>query len=115
MLGSILTGDVIGLYTLRRRYWVAVTKLIEASSSWFLKISCIYVSFVSGGSLECGSDTPSAEALVGWLLEHQDLHVTELSEDSESLPSIEGFSDSDSMSDEFEDLEGAFGEVKIFF
>ena len=39
--------------------------------------------------------------------------MAELSEDSESLPSIEGFSDSDSMSDEFEDLEGAFGEVKF--
>ncbi len=62
--------------------------------------------------MECGADTPSAEALVGWLLEHQELHVAELSDDSESLPSIEGFSDSDSMSDDFEDLEGAFGEVR---
>ncbi len=65
----------------------------------------------AGGSLDGSSEAPSAEALVGWLLEHQELHVTEISDDSESLPSIEGFSDSDSMSDEFEDLEGAFGEV----
>ena len=66
---------------------------------------------LSGGSVECGSDTPSAEALVGWLLEHQELHVAELSDDSESLPSIEGFTDSDSVSEDFEDMEGAFGEV----
>ena len=70
---------------------------------------------LAGGSVECGSDTPSAEALVGWLLEHQELHVAELSEDSESLPSIEGFTDSDSMSDDFEDMEGAFGEVHTNF
>ena len=48
---------------------------------------------------------------MGWLLEHQELHVAELSDDSESLPSIEGFTDSDSMSEDFEDMEGAFGEV----
>ena len=37
--------------------------------------------------------------------------MAELSDDSESLPSIEGFTDSDSMSEDFEDMEGAFGEV----
>ena len=57
-----------------------------------------------GGSLAPGGDTPNAEALVSWLLEHQELQIPELS-DSDSLSDIEGFSDSDSFSDEFEDLD----------
>ncbi len=66
----------------------------------------------SGGSLAPGSEMPSAETLVGWLLEHTELQITDLS-DSDSLSSIEGFSDSDSMSDDYDDLEGAFGEVIV--
>ncbi|XP_022244118.1 E3 ubiquitin-protein ligase HERC2-like isoform X2 [Limulus polyphemus] len=44
--------------------------------------------------------TPSAEALVSWLLEHQD-QVVDLSDD-ESFTSFEGFSDSDSFSEDME-------------
>ena len=55
---------------------------------------------------------PSAESLVGWLLEHQEVQVTELS-DSDSLSSVDALSDSTSISDDFDDLEGAFGEVSI--
>ena len=54
---------------------------------------------------------PSAEALVGWLLEHQELQVPQLS-DSDSLSSIEGFSDSDStFDDDYEDMDGSISEV----
>ena len=58
-------------------------------------------------------DMPSAESLVGWLLEHQATEqATELS-DTDSLSSIDALSDSDSMSDEFEDLEGAFRDISV--
>jgi hypothetical protein len=63
-----------------------------------------------GGSLAPGADVPSAESLVGWLLEHQDLQVTELSDSEEvELDDDEGslsdiFSDSDSISDYSDDF-----------
>lgn len=65
---------------------------------------------VVGGSTAPGHEMPSAESLVGWLLEHQEVQVTTLS-DTDSLSSADPLSDSDSMSDEFEDLEGAFKDV----
>ncbi|XP_077868707.1 E3 ubiquitin-protein ligase HERC2-like [Saccoglossus kowalevskii] len=52
------------------------------------------------------SDTPSAEVLVSWLLEHPDLQVPDLVSDSESISSCDDYSDTDSISDEFEDMEG---------
>ncbi|XP_014678095.1 PREDICTED: E3 ubiquitin-protein ligase HERC2-like [Priapulus caudatus] len=60
---------------------------------------------------ELGGDIqPSAESVVGWLLEHPALHIPEVS-DSDSISSIEGFSDSDSFSDDLDDLEGSFSEL----
>lgn len=55
-------------------------------------------------------ELPSAESLVGWLLENQSLPVADLS-DSDSLSSFDAFSDTDSMSDDLEDLQGAFGQT----
>ena len=55
-----------------------------------------------GGSLVPGADVPTAEALVGWLLEHQDIQIPGLS-DSDSLSDL--FSDSDSISD-YSDFDG---------
>jgi hypothetical protein len=49
-----------------------------------------------GGALTPGADVPTAEALVGWLLEHQDVQIPGMS-DSDSLSDL--FDDSDSMSD----------------
>lgn len=63
------------------------------------------VTMVTEGSLAPGLDMPSAQSLVGWLLERQEVTVPDLS-DTDSLSSVEVPSDSDSMSDEFEDLEG---------
>ena len=59
-----------------------------------------------------GADSPSAESLVSWLLEHQEVQIAELS-DSDSLFSSEDFSDSESDSDDMPDIDGAFGEVSM--
>ena len=83
-----------------------------ASKSWLPNSDITVYINVSGGSLAPGSEMPSAETLVGWLLEHTELQVADLS-DSDGLSSIDAFSDTDSMSDEFEDLDGAFGDVSI--
>lgn len=55
-----------------------------------------------------GGDVPSAESLVGWLLEHPELQVPEFSE-SDSMSEPDGLSDSDSE----EEVEGAFGETEV--
>ncbi|XP_077983839.1 E3 ubiquitin-protein ligase HERC2-like [Glandiceps talaboti] len=49
-------------------------------------------------------DSPSAEVLVSWLLEHPDLQVPDLISDSESMSSCEDFSDSESVSDDLEEI-----------
>ena len=59
-----------------------------------------------------GGDVPSAESLVGWLLEHQQLRLTSLS-DSDSLTASDQTSESDTSSDEYEEAEGAFGYVQV--
>ncbi|XP_070553640.1 E3 ubiquitin-protein ligase HERC2-like isoform X2 [Ptychodera flava] len=56
-------------------------------------------------------DTPSAEVLVSWLLEHPDLQVPDLKSDSESISSCDDLSDTDSVLDEFEDLESALDQA----
>ena len=57
------------------------------------------------------NDLPSAEALVGWLLEHQEVQVSDAS-DSDSLSSLDGFSDSDSYSDDMDEPAGAYQMVR---
>ena len=59
-----------------------------------------------------GGDMPNAESLVGWLLEHQQLRLTNLS-DSDSLTGSDASSDSDTSSDEYEEAEGAFGYIQV--
>ncbi|XP_052829652.1 E3 ubiquitin-protein ligase HERC2 isoform X3 [Octopus bimaculoides] len=59
-----------------------------------------------GGSLLAGCDTPSAESLVGWLLEHKDLKIQSDSDSDMSVCSIDIDSDeTGSMSDIFDDLD----------
>lgn len=57
------------------------------------------------------ADGPRAEAVVDWLLEHQDLQLPEISDSESSDVSI--FSDSDSMSDDYEDMEGAGADIAL--
>jgi hypothetical protein len=64
---------------------------------------------VLGGTLTGDADTPSAESLVGWLLEHQDL-----SSDSESLSDVDDLSGPGSVTlDEYDDFEGLLGEAEV--
>lgn len=60
-----------------------------------------------GGASET---TPSPESLVGWLLEHQDQVVDQ--SDDETGSSVDAPVDSDSISDDMDDIEGAFQEVR---
>ncbi|GAB1604494.1 E3 ubiquitin-protein ligase HERC2-like [Argonauta hians] len=61
---------------------------------------------VLGGSLLSGSDNPSAESLVGWLLEHKDFKIQTDSDSEMSVCSIDIDSDeTGSMSDLFDDLD----------
>ena len=73
--------------------------------------------FSKGGGLLPGCETPSAETLVGWLLEHQNLQVHEDSDTDYSLYSMELASDeSGSMSDIFDDFDDMDAEeVRKFF
>lgn len=57
-------------------------------------------------------DSPSLEALVNWLLEHNDELQLQDMTDSDSESSLDAFSDTDSMSDEFEEMDGAFSDVR---
>ena len=63
------------------------------------------------GSLAPTADTPRAEAIVDWLLEHQDLQLPDLSDSESSDVSV--FSDSDSVSDDYEDMEGAGADIAL--
>jgi hypothetical protein len=68
----------------------------------------------TGGSVAPTGESPRAETLVGWLLEHQDLPVPEMS-DSDSSSDVDisatEYDDSDSMSDDYEDMEGTGPEL----
>ncbi|ESO89418.1 hypothetical protein LOTGIDRAFT_218809 [Lottia gigantea] len=56
------------------------------------------------GSLFPEGETPTAESLVGWLLEHQDTAPPD-DTDTESLSSVDGYTDTDSMSEDFEEYD----------
>jgi len=58
----------------------------------------------SGGWLSGSGEVPTAEAVVGWLLEHHELQVAgdDLS-DSEPVSDVDGLSDLESILDEVED------------
>ncbi|KAK6172413.1 hypothetical protein SNE40_016067 [Patella caerulea] len=58
----------------------------------------------TGGSLFPEGETPTAESLVSWLLEHQDTHPQD-DTDTESLSSVDGYTDTDSMSEDFEEYD----------
>ena len=64
-----------------------------------------------GGSLIPTSDIPSPEAVVTWLIEHQG-SIPGDDTDTESISSMDFESDTDSTSDEFEDLDSS-GEVSL--
>ena len=67
-----------------------------------------FVSYCSGGSLAPGGDAPGAEGLVGWLLEHQDIHLPDMSDSDSLSDDLDQFSDTESLSDDMELLvEGA--------
>ncbi|XP_064637694.1 E3 ubiquitin-protein ligase HERC2-like isoform X2 [Lineus longissimus] len=63
------------------------------------------------GGTTPGTDMPSAEALVGWLLEHPDYESADTTTDSDDTSFADSMSETDSMSSDFEDLEGAFQEM----
>lgn len=52
-----------------------------------------------------GAAEPSAETLVGWLLEHPDLNLDD-DTDTDSISSLDFYSDTDSTSEDFEAEEG---------
>ncbi|XP_074649618.1 E3 ubiquitin-protein ligase HERC2-like [Tubulanus polymorphus] len=64
------------------------------------------------GGYRAGSDTPTAESLVVWLLENQDgIRTDVMLSDSDDGSYEDPMSDTESMSSDFEDLEVAFNEV----
>ena len=65
--------------------------------------------------MEMGGDVPSAESLVGWLLENQQLRLTSLSDSDSLTGSDQSSCESDTSSDEYEEAEGAFGYVQVRF
>lgn len=57
--------------------------------------------------LSTGTVTPSPETLVAWLLEHQDIS-SPIDDSTQTQSSVDAeFSDSDSLSDEFEDIDAS--------
>ncbi|XP_048243824.1 E3 ubiquitin-protein ligase HERC2-like isoform X1 [Haliotis rufescens] len=61
------------------------------------------IKVIGNGALS-STDSRSAEALVSWLIEHQEVPGQEES-DTDSLSSIDGYSESDSMSEDFDDFD----------
>ena len=53
------------------------------------------------GSAVLGGSEPSAETLVSWLLEHPDLNLDD-DTDTDSISSLDFYSDSESTSEDFE-------------
>lgn len=59
------------------------------------------MTFLTAGSAVLGGSEPTAETLVGWLLEHPDLNLDD-DTDTDSISSLDFYSDSDSTSEDFE-------------
>lgn len=68
----------------------------------------------AGGWLSGSGEAPTAEAVVGWLLEHHELQIAgdDLS-DSEPVSDVDGLSDLESILDEVEDDFSASNEGRL--
>jgi E3 ubiquitin-protein ligase HERC2 len=65
-----------------------------------------------GGSLQSENEAPSVETLVGWLLEHSELQMSDLSDTDSISDDYDIFSDSDGMLDDLEDMTNAVMEAQ---
>ncbi|XP_052077229.1 E3 ubiquitin-protein ligase HERC2-like isoform X2 [Mytilus californianus] len=75
-----------------------VTQLMEMG---FSRKNVEFAIKAQPGSAVLGGSEPNAETLVGWLLEHPDLNLDD-DTDTDSISSLDFYSDSDSTSEDFE-------------
>lgn len=80
---------------------------------WRIKINALLIMthdsnlfLLTAGSTVLGGSDPSAETLISWLLDHPDLNLDD-DTDTDSISSLDFYSDSESTSEDFEAEEAA--------